>query len=133
MPTIHLEAQVSPEDLLRAADQLSPPELERFATRIQALLAHRRAPSLSAVETELLQAINQGPPPEVRERYEALTAQRRAGTLAPEEHAELLGLSDEVELFEARRVEHLAELARPRGVSLAAVMDSLGILARAYE
>lgn len=132
MPTIHLEAQVSPEDLLRAADQLSPPELERFAIRIQALLAHRRAPSLSPGETELLQAINQGLPAELRERYEALTAQRREGTLAPEAHAELLGLSDQVELFEARRVEHLAELARLRGVSLAGVMDSLGIQARAY-
>ena len=51
MPTIHLESQVSPEDLIRAADRLSPPELERVVAQIITLLAHRRAPSLSPAET----------------------------------------------------------------------------------
>jgi hypothetical protein len=133
MPTIHLEALVSPDDLLRAADQLDPAELERFASQVLSLLAHRRVPSLSADETPLLQAINQGIPAALHERYEALVARRREGTLTPEEHAELRSLTDEVEAADVRRVEHLDKLARLRGVSLEAVMDSLGIRAPDYE
>lgn len=133
MPTIHLEAQVSRDDLLRAADQLDPAELERFASQVLTLLAHRRAPSLSPDETQLLQAINQGVPTPLRERYEALIARQRQGTLTPEQHNELLHLSDEIEAIDVRRVEHLDKLARLRGVSLEAVMDSLGIRAPEYE
>jgi hypothetical protein len=131
MPTIHLEA--SPDDLLRAAAELAPAELERFASQILALLAHRVAPSLSHDETELLQAINQGIPPEVQQRYAALVARRRAGTLTPEEHGELLRLGDEIEVMDGQRAEHLAKLARLRGVSLEEVMATLGIRAPAYE
>jgi hypothetical protein len=133
MPTIHLEASVTPDDLLRAADQLDPAELERFASQVLALAAHRRAPSLSTDETELLEAINRGIPPETRDRYAALVARRREGTLTPEEHEELVRLGDEVEVMDARRAEHLATLARLRGVSLDEVMQSLGIRAPQYE
>ncbi|MFO0760863.1 MAG: hypothetical protein U0359_30580 [Byssovorax sp.] len=130
MPTIHLEASVSPDDLLRAAEQLASAELERFASQVFALLAHRRAPSLSREETDLLQAINEGLPPEVAERYAMLIDRRDEGTLTPEEHAELLRIGDEVELRDARRAEHLVELARVRGVSLDELMETLGIRAR---
>jgi hypothetical protein len=133
MPASHLEALVSPDELLRAAEHLAPAELERFASQVLALAAHRRAPSLSHDETELLQAINQGIPPEVQARYAALIARRREGTLTPEEHAELVRLGDDVEIMDARRAEHLAELARLRGVSLDDVMASLGIRTPEYE
>jgi hypothetical protein len=133
MPTIHLEASVTPDDLLRAADQLAPAELERFASQVLALAAHRRAPSLSPGETELLEAINRGIPSETRDRYSVLIARRREGTLTPEEHEELLRLGDEVEVADARRAEQLATLAHLRGVSLDEVMQSLGIRAPRYE
>jgi hypothetical protein len=133
MPTIHLEASVSPAELLHAADQLDPAELERFASQVLALVAHRRAPSLSHDETKLLQAINEGIPPEIRERYAALIVRRREGTLTPEERAELLRLGDEVEGLDAQRAENLAKLSHLRGVSLDEVMGALGIRAPAYE
>ncbi len=129
MATILLDPPVSPDDLLRAADRLAPAELERFASQVFALVAHRRAPSLSHEETELLSAINQGLPPEVRERYTALIARRREGSLTPDEHRELVRLGDEVEVMDARRAERLVELSRLRGVSLDEVMDSLGLRA----
>lgn len=84
-------------------------------------------------EIELLQVIDQGVPRELGERYAALIARRRAGTLTPVEHAELLRLTDEVEVVEARRVEHLGKLARVRGASLEALMASLGIRAPEFE
>ena len=129
MATTLLEPPVSPDDLLRAADRLAPAELERFASQVFALLAHRRAPSLSHEETELLSAINQGIPPEVRARYTALIARRREGSLTSDEYRELVRLGDEVEVMDARRAEHLVKLSRLRGVSLDEVMDSLGIRA----
>jgi hypothetical protein len=133
MATIQLEAQVTPEELLRAAAQLGSAELERFAERVFSLVAHRRAPSLSAEETELLQAINQGLPAALRERYEALLARRRDETLTPEEHEELIALTFEVEALGVRRVDHLDALARLRGVSVTELLDSLGMRTPEYE
>jgi hypothetical protein len=127
MPATNPEASISSEELLRAAERLAPAELERFASQVVALAAHRRAQSLSHDETELLQAINQGIPPEVQARYTALITRRSEGTLTPEEHAELVHLGDEIEVFDARRVEHLVKLSHLRGVSLDEVMESLGI------
>lgn len=129
MSTIRLETPLSPDALLRAADQLAPADLESFASQVFALVAHRRAPSLSHDETELLVAINQGVPPHVRARCAALIARRREGSLTPEEVGELQSLGDEIEVMDAQRAEHLAKLARLRGVSLDEVMDSLGIRA----
>ena len=54
-------------------------------------------------------------------------SRRRAGTLTPEEHQELLRLTGEAERLQAERIERLAELARLRGTSLGAVMNELGI------
>jgi hypothetical protein len=45
MPTLHVEAQVSPDDLLQAVDQLGMAELERFVSRVIALRARRAASS----------------------------------------------------------------------------------------
>jgi hypothetical protein len=62
MPTVQVEANLSFDDLLQATQQLSGPELEKFVGQVVALQAHRRAPSLSQSETELLLKINQGIP-----------------------------------------------------------------------
>ncbi len=78
-------------------------------------------------ETDLLEAVNQGLSAERWERYRELIAKRRAETLSPEEHAELIATSDEIEEANVHRVECLAELARRRGMSLDALMDQLGI------
>lgn len=80
---------------------------------------------LTRRETELLQAINQGAPPEVRQRFAELYARRHE--LAAAEHAELLRLSDELELLNATRLEKLLALARLRKTTLRAVMDDLGL------
>lgn len=58
-----------------------------------------------------------------------MIARRREGSLTPEEVGELRSLGDEIEVMDAQRAEHLAKLARLRGVSLDEVMDSLGIRA----
>lgn len=133
MAVLHLEAQVSTDDLLKAADQLSQSELDQFLKRLLALHAQRRAPSLQADETALLSAINQGVPAELRERYDALIARRQEGSLTSVEHDELLHLTEHVEALDAARAEHLATLSRVRGISLGVLLDQLGIRAPEHD
>lgn len=132
MPVIHLEALISADELIAAAGQLGQSEMDQLVTKLLALRAQRRAPSLPAEESVLLAQINEGIAVEIRERYEALLERRRAGMLSQDEHAELLDLTDRMEAADAERLEHLAILARLRGVSLDALMQSLGIQAADY-
>jgi hypothetical protein len=131
MPTIQVEARLSGDDLLKAARQLDQDEFRQFVAGVLDLRAVRHAPRLPAEEAALLLRINAGLPDDLRQRYDDLDARRRAETLGPDEHSELLRLTDEVERRQADRVAALAELAQARGVSLPAVMDQLGIRAPA--
>ena len=130
MPTIRVEAQVSDEDLLRAVEQLSQPEFHRFVANVLALRVRRGAPQESSPETELLLLrLNQGPPEDLRRRYDALVAKRRAEALTPAEHSELIDLSDELERRDAEWLAALVALAKLRGVTLADLMHQLGLAA----
>ncbi len=133
MPTVHVEAEISREELLKAVEQLSPPELSQFVSQVLALRARREAPSLSALETQSLLCINQGLPDGLRRRYDELIAKRQAETLSQEELEELLRLTGVVEDLQARRMDALAALARSRGVSLRALMAELGIPEPCHE
>ena len=132
MSTVRVEAQLPTDELLKAVGQLSQPELEQFVLQVIALRARRKAPSLPRAESELLLKINQGASPDVQKRYGKLIAKRRAETLTPDEYDELLRLTEQTEALEARRVEYLAELARLRNTTLAALMKDLGIRKPAY-
>jgi hypothetical protein len=132
MSTVRIEAQLPTDELLKAVGQLSQPELEQFVFQVIALRAQRKAPSLPRAESELLLKINQGASPDVQKRYGELISKRRAETLTPDEYNELLRLTEQTEALEARRVEYLAELARLRNTTLAALMKDLGIRKPAY-
>ncbi|WP_236556934.1 hypothetical protein [Calothrix sp. PCC 7507] len=62
MSTVKVEVQLSSEELLKAVEQLSQGDLERFVSQVIALQAQRKASSLPQVEAELLLKINQGIP-----------------------------------------------------------------------
>jgi hypothetical protein len=132
MPVTHSEAHISPEELIAAARKLSLPDMDQLVAELLALRAQRRAQSLPAEEADLLRAINEGIPAELHDHYEALIERRRAGTLTPAEHTELLHLTDRMEAAEAERLSHLASLSRLRGVSLGTLLESLGIRAPSY-
>jgi len=129
----HLEVEATPDQLLRAVAQLPPEELAKFVQRVLTLRAERVAPSVARDEAALLLRINHALPAELQRRYDALVSARRAESLIPQEHAELLRLTDEVERLEADRVEALAELARARGTTITDVMHSLGIEPPPYD
>jgi hypothetical protein len=127
MPTIQLEAHLSTDDLLRAADQLPPAELEQFVAKLLTIRAHRQAPCLGRTETELLQRINHSLSETLRSRYAELIDKRNARTLTPEEYTELLRLTDETEAAQADRVRAIVELAAMRKTSFDAILQELGI------
>ena len=127
MPVIHVNADVSAEQLVRAAAQLPPIEWERFLSRVCALRPPHAERVLSHEESALLMKINQGVPVETQRRYDALIAKRRANSLTPEEYEELLRLTDDIEQFDATRITYLVELARLRDMPLPVLMNELGI------
>ncbi|MBH8566471.1 STAS/SEC14 domain-containing protein [Nostoc sp. CENA67] len=132
MSTVKLEVHLSSEELLKAVEQLSQPDLEQFVSQVIALQAQRKASNLPQVEAELLLKINQGIPSNTQNFYDELIAKRDAETLTKEEHIELLNLSGEIEQLQAKRIEYLSELARLRGISLTALMENLGIQTQMY-
>ena len=127
MPTLKVEAKLSFDDLLNAAEQLSLDQLERFKSQVLALTAQRKAPNLPKDEADLLLRINQGVSADMQKRYGELIAARKAETLTQYEHADLLRLTDQIEKHDAKRMEDMAELARLRKTSLTALMQELDI------
>jgi hypothetical protein len=129
MAVISIQAKLTTEELLDALEQLEPKEAEKVWRHLLHLQARRRAPHLSEREAELLREICRDKRPGFQERFDGLNAKRRAFTLTPEEHEELLRLVDESEAFTVRRLEALTELAQLRRVSLRALMKQLGLKA----
>lgn len=127
MPKFSIEIQLSSAELLEAVEQLSLPEFEEFASQIIALKAKRRTSTLPAIETELLTKINQSIPSETQKYYQQLVAKRDTESLTDKEYNELLTISEQIEKFEAKRLEYLVKLANIRQVTLVELMDNLGI------
>ena len=134
MPKVHVtsDIEIDFDEVLNGLARLETSDLAQLVEQVIALQARRRAPSMPKNEADLLQKINQGPSPEVRRRYEGLTAKLRADTIMPEEHQELLQLIDQIELADAERIQHLIALAQLRQVSVDALMHQLGIRPPAY-
>jgi hypothetical protein len=123
MPTLHIET----EQLLHAALQLPRSELEQFVTRLLMLSLPQDTPRLSQTESELLLKINQGLPPATQQQLDALIAKRQTQTLTPEEHQELIQLTESIEQADVERLRYLLELAALRKLSLDELTRHLGI------
>ena len=71
MPTVQIVSEVNIDlhTVLDGVAQLDLPELERFASDVNSLVAQRKAPYLPQREARLLQEINRGVARAVRRRY----------------------------------------------------------------
>jgi hypothetical protein len=118
---------LSTEQIISAVSHLSLPELEQVFDHVLALQAARKAAHLSAAESALLARVNQGLPAALRERLADLRAKREAESITDADYEELTRLTDRAEELHADRMAALVELAKCRGVSLAALMEQLGI------
>jgi hypothetical protein len=69
-------------------------------------------------EVVLLKKINDLSSPKKNQRYDDLYDKFKNETITQKENKELLKLSDELELLDAKRLEYLSKLAKLRGKSL---------------
>jgi HPt (histidine-containing phosphotransfer) domain-containing protein len=129
MTTVQFKSEISIEldQLLAGVAQLDTPDLEKLLIQVRYVLAHRKNPSLPALEIELLQKINQTLPDESQRQYDDLSAKMRSGVITPNEHQDLLKLIDIVEQTDADRLQHLIQLSQLRNISLAELMQQLDI------
>ena len=129
MPVIQLKAELSFDQLVNAVGQLSAAEREKLFSRIISFQPLYEEHRLTVAESALLMKINQGVPDAIQQRYNELIAKRNEKTLTDEEYSELLQLTDQVEILDAKRLDYLAELAHIRNKSLGLLMDELSIKA----
>jgi hypothetical protein len=118
---------LSTEQIISAVSHLSLPELEQVFDHMLALQAAHKAAHLSAAESALLTRVNQGLPAALRERLTCLRAKREEESITDADYEELTRLTDRAEELHADRMAALVELAKCRGMRLAALMAQLGI------
>jgi hypothetical protein len=105
---------------------------ELLGEQLQRQAAFALPPSPQApTESDLLQQIQQGLPEATWQRYHDLQAKREAEQLTPQEHAELIALTDQIEGWNVRRLELAQQLAARRGVSWQEIVVELGLAAPA--
>ncbi len=122
---VHLE--VTTENLLNAVAQMPEGEFNRFVEQAKQLRINRKESKLSSQEVDLIHKINTIYSAEKRRRYNELYEKFKQEKLTAKEHQELMKLSNEFELLNAKRLEYLGELAEIRGQSLKAVIKDLGM------
>lgn len=132
MPTVPITTQASTEELLRSVASLPAAELEQFVTRVLALRARLKAPTIPDQEANLLRNINTGLSATQQQRFADLNHKRQEETLTDEEYQELLLLIEEMETKNVERIQNLSLLAQLRQVSLTTLMQNLGIKALPY-
>lgn len=122
--------QIEPEQLMSAVEQMPLHELDTFVARVLAVRAQREGSTLSETESTLLLRINNAIPRSLQQRFDELVARRNAEQLTPDEYAELLELTMQIEQREADRATALATLAQVRKTPLNDLMQQLGIQPR---
>jgi hypothetical protein len=118
---------MSVDELLKAVDDLSEPDLEDLLHRTLFVRARRRGPIATPEESTLLREINHGIPAELSNRYEILADKRDDETLTEAEYQELLDTANQIEALGVKRLEALVKLSELRQVPLLQLMASLGI------
>ena len=129
--TLTLEITPDLEAVLRETAEREGVPPDRYVLNLLQERLHRNktAPSrLPREEVRLLEKINEGLSAETWQRYHEVKGKRDAATLTPEEHAELIALSDTIEAWNVRRLEFVAELARLREVPFPELVQQLGLV-----
>lgn len=132
MPVVQLKAELSFDQLINAVAQLPQPEFQKFLHTVDRIHPLHEEHRLSSHEADVLLKINQGIPSAIQRRYDELIEKRDERTLTPEEYQELLELTDRIELLDAKRMEHIVELARLRRQPLHTLLEELGVASSAH-
>ncbi|MDP5018584.1 STAS/SEC14 domain-containing protein [Anabaena sp. UHCC 0187] len=124
MPSINVEVQLSSEQLFKAVEQLTQPNLEQFLSQIVVLYTHKAAASLVENESQLFVQSHQHM---IIDNNEKLIDKTEVESLTKEEYKALLYLGEQIDRLQAQRIEYMAELAKIHGISLTKLMENLGL------
>jgi len=127
MSVVRVETEIPFDKLLKAVEQLNLTDLEQLMNQVIAIQAKLRVPCLPKDESILMLKISQGLPSNIRKHFGELVVRRQNEKLTPDEHQELIYLTDIIEKSDADRMKHISDLARIRGVSVEVLMQELGI------
>jgi len=123
MPSINVEVQLSSEQLLKAVEQLTQPNLEQFVCQLVVLRTHKKAACLLKNEAQLFLQTQQDITDDNNEKS---IDKREVEILTKEEYQALLYLGEQIDRLQAQRIEYMAELAKIHGISLTKLMENLG-------
>ncbi|MEL6671336.1 MAG: hypothetical protein AAFR61_04065 [Bacteroidota bacterium] len=87
---------------------------------------------LGPAEAALLEKINLGLPASFWHEYLGLKEKRKTFDLSPEEQLRLIALSDELEMANAQRMQHLVALSQLKKIPLPALMAELGLQGKSH-
>ena len=114
-------------DLIEDLPSEALPDLVQFIEFLRFRGGQQKRAASTETEAHLTAMALRRMPPEDQRRLSHLRARKEEGKLTPEEHAELLGYVELVELEDAQRARALVELSRLRKVSLSTLMSELGL------
>lgn len=127
MTTITLNLSPELEHRLRAEAARQGVEPNRYILNTLQERLQSSPATAQPTEADLLQQINIGFSTQTWEQYHCLIAKRQAETLTPEEHEQLIQLSDRLEKLNVVRIQALIQLAALRSQTLTDLMQTLGI------
>lgn len=117
----------SPHDVIEAIKRFDPVEIEQVYRHLTRLRAMKPVDEEMRVEAELLKTILKRRSREFQRRFRTLMERKRVEKMSGEDIKELITLTDEAELFNARRIEALGKLAQMRRTTIPQLMEELGI------
>jgi hypothetical protein len=127
MPTVHVPAQLTVDDLIAAIKQLSSAEWHEFQQQLSEWQAHNG--TWDETESALLARIQENSrlPEAEQRRFDQLRRRRQAEAFTGSEEAELQALWQRVEQMNVARLQALTRLAQRRNIEVKALMREIGI------
>lgn len=126
-PCIVLDLSQELEQKLRATASAAGQNVDAYILRLLENNVQGQPSQEKSQTIALLQLINRGLPPEAWSRFHSLVQKREDHTLNEAELAELIELTDSIDLAHAQRMEALVELAVLQNKPLEVLMDEFGV------
>jgi hypothetical protein len=127
--TMHIELPEAIAEQVREAANNDGLDTDSFVLKIVEERLHQESniSPTQKTDAELIQFITRGFTESFWQRYAELRQKLKAEIITEIEHEELLSLSDEKEIYDAKRLKYLIELSQRRQTSVENLMQEMGI------
>ena len=118
-----VQLEVTTENLLNAVMQMPENEFNRLVEKAREIRTKRKP----LAENDLIHKINTIYSPEKRQRFNHLNEKFQQEKITPKEHKELLKLSDEFEILNAKKLKYVGEIAKMHGQPFSKVIKEFKV------